>query len=207
MVYTSKRMDLMQINQFWRIPAMVCYTWTVGLYPSSVVQNGTQLLGNMICFRSRVWKEGRNLLSWVWRRKAILNRGYVVDCIYRYGLLVATFVMWSVLRVGVCDVKDVKTAEQILRFWLHSKTVRWWPLTANGRVRSPGYFMWYFCSSDCGAGFPPTLFGFPLLVIIPPLLDTRLSPPPTLCDGPLQAARYHFMSSNLRPGTRLGTEW
>jgi hypothetical protein len=46
--------------------------------------------------------------------------------------------------------------------------------------------------SNTGGRFPPRLFGFPLLVTIPPLFHTHLSPPLEVCDSPKQAAHYHI---------------
>jgi hypothetical protein len=34
---------------------------------------------------------------------------------------------------------------------------------------------------------------FPLLIIIPPLLRTHLSPSPIMCDSLYQAAHYHIL--------------
>jgi hypothetical protein len=44
--------------------------------------------------------------------------------------------------------------------------------------------------SGTGAGFSPELFGVPLLIIIPSLLHTYLSPSHEVCDSPDQAAHY-----------------
>jgi hypothetical protein len=38
---------------------------------------------------------------------------------------------------------------------------------------------------------------FPLIIIIPPLLHTHLSPPHEVCDSPDQAAHYHTLSPKL----------
>jgi hypothetical protein len=91
MVYTSKRVDLMQMHQFRRIPVIVCYSWIAGLCPSYNVPNRTQGLGNLSCFRPRVGREGPTGLGLT--EITILYRGCVVDCTCRYGLLVFTFVM------------------------------------------------------------------------------------------------------------------
>jgi hypothetical protein len=40
----------------------------------------------------------------------------------------------------------------------------------------------------------PSSFGIPLLVIIPPLLHTHLSPLPEVFDSPDHAAEYHILS-------------
>jgi hypothetical protein len=45
--------------------------------------------------------------------------------------------------------------------------------------------------------FLRVIFGFPLLLIIPPLLHNHLSPPPEVCDGPDQAAHYHIRGLNF----------
>jgi hypothetical protein len=42
------------------------------------------------------------------------------------------------------------------------------------------------------------LFGFPLLVIIPPLLHTHLSPPHEMYDSPDQDVHYHILCLQLR---------
>jgi hypothetical protein len=47
--------------------------------------------------------------------------------------------------------------------------------------------------SGTGAGFTPSFFCFPLLIIIPPLLHTHLLLPPEMCDSPDQAAHYHVL--------------
>jgi hypothetical protein len=47
--------------------------------------------------------------------------------------------------------------------------------------------------SMTGASFPPSLFGFSLLITIPPLLHTHISPPPEVRDDPNQAAHYHIL--------------
>lgn len=46
--------------------------------------------------------------------------------------------------------------------------------------------------SGSGTGFAPSLFGFPLLIIIPRLLHTHLSPLPQACNSSGQAAHYHI---------------
>jgi hypothetical protein len=40
-------------------------------------------------------------------------------------------------------------------------------------------------------------FGFPLLITIPPLLYTHLSPPHEVCCSPDQAAHYHTLDPKL----------
>lgn len=42
-----------------------------------------------------------------------------------------------------------------------------------------------------GAGSFPSYFVFPILIIIPPLLHTHLSPPPEFCDSRDQTAAQH----------------
>jgi hypothetical protein len=40
-------------------------------------------------------------------------------------------------------------------------------------------------------------FSFPLLIIIPPLLHTRLPPPHEVCNSPDQGAHYHTLGPKL----------
>jgi hypothetical protein len=40
----------------------------------------------------------------------------------------------------------------------------------------------------------PSFFSVSLLIMIPSLLHTHLSPPAEVCDSPEQAAQYHFIS-------------
>jgi hypothetical protein len=58
------------------------------------------------------------------------------------------------------------------------------------------------CETESGVigtapGFSPNLFAFPLLLIIPPLLHTHLSPPVEFCDSYEQAAYYHIVDLHL----------
>jgi hypothetical protein len=41
------------------------------------------------------------------------------------------------------------------------------------------------------------VLSFPLLITIPPLLYTHLSPPHEVCDSPDQAAHYHTLGAKL----------
>jgi hypothetical protein len=47
--------------------------------------------------------------------------------------------------------------------------------------------------SGTDAGFLPSFFRFSLLIIIPPMLHTPLSPPPDMPLNPYQAAHYHIL--------------
>jgi hypothetical protein len=52
-----------------------------------------------------------------------------------------------------------------------------------------------FCGQrGIGTGFCLSFFGFPVLIIILPLLGTHLSLSPEMCDSPEQAAHYHILS-------------
>jgi hypothetical protein len=51
-----------------------------------------------------------------------------------------------------------------------------------------------FVATAC---YSATFFGFPLPIIIPPLLHTHLSLPPEVCDSPDQAAHYKTGVSSL----------
>jgi hypothetical protein len=42
-------------------------------------------------------------------------------------------------------------------------------------------------------GGSPSVFGFLLLIIIPPLLHTHVQPLPDVCDSPEQAAHYQIL--------------
>jgi hypothetical protein len=47
--------------------------------------------------------------------------------------------------------------------------------------------------SGTGASFSFSVFCFPLLIIIPVLLQTHLSPPSEMCSSPGQAAHYQIL--------------
>lgn len=66
---------------------MVYYTWIAGFCPSSVVLNRESdlLPASGVNGREKPTELGPT-------ETAVLNRGNVVDCIYRYGLLVSAFV-------------------------------------------------------------------------------------------------------------------
>jgi hypothetical protein len=76
---------------------------------------------------------------------------------------------------------------------------RRWLFTAETRVQSR------VTSSEIHGGrsgwdysrFVSQFFGAPLLIIIPPLLHTHLSPPYEVCDSPDQAAHYHTLGPKL----------
>jgi hypothetical protein len=52
--------------------------------------------------------------------------------------------------------------------------------------------------SGIAAGLYFNFAGFPLLIIIPPLFCTRLSPPPGVFYSPAHAAQYHIRSLQVR---------
>ena len=49
----------------------------------------------------------------------------------------------------------------------------------------------------------PRFISFPLLAIIPPFLPAHLLWPRNLCGSPVQAAHYHIIVFELRPGYRV----
>jgi hypothetical protein len=54
---------------------------------------------------------------------------------------------------------------------------------------------WEICGGRIatGAGFSPSFFGFPMLIVITPLAHTNLSPSPEMCYSTDQEARYHIL--------------
>jgi hypothetical protein len=53
-------------------------------------------------------------------------------------------------------------------------------------------------NEDSTGARPSSFFLFSLLIIIPPLLHTPLSPPPEMWDIPEQAAHYHILGLQVR---------
>jgi hypothetical protein len=74
-----------------------------------------------------------------------------------------------------------------------AQAVNRWPLTAEARVRTQ-VSPCGICDGQSGTGydFLRVLQGF-LLVIIPPLFPTHLSPDHEVCDSSDQAAHYHTL--------------
>jgi hypothetical protein len=89
-------------------------------------------------------------------------------------------------RDGNCDRETDRAVAQVVRRWL---------LTSETQVQSR---MIRGRRNNTLVGFLPSSSVFPLLIIIPPLLHTHLSPPHEVCDSPDQEAHYHTL------GTKLG---
>jgi hypothetical protein len=80
-------------------------------------------------------------------------------------------------------------AHTLLYLWEYLINCGWF-LTQRARVQS----LMTLCGiRGTGAGFPPSYYGLPLPVIIPPLLRTHLSTPPEVRDSPNHAAHYHIL--------------